>query len=59
MHVRLRLQASVPKLVQWFIFNPRTKQYDRLFQQPVKRVIDGTPPPPAGKLSFWWGTRYQ
>ena len=47
------VQVGIPKPVQWLIFNPRTKQYDRLYQQPIKGVIDGTPPPAAKKGWFW------
>ncbi len=47
------VQMGIPKPVQWLIFNPRTKTYDRLFQQNMKYVIAGTPPPPPKKGWFW------
>jgi len=35
--------------VQWLVLDPKTKQYDQLFQQPVRYVIAGTPPPQQPK----------
>jgi hypothetical protein len=46
---------GIPKLLQWFVFIPRTQQYDRLFQRDVKAVIAGTPPPAStGWFWFWF-----